>query len=117
MADIDLVRAEKGGEYVITIYDRNNMDTNGSPQLISFSDLGITQATLSLAAETTLNSPLLSGVTLVLQNDSQVVWTISDGQVPATGNNFWAIVDLLNSGGTLIRKTNLLTVLVQEDIG
>lgn len=116
MADIELVRGEFGDAYVFTIFDKNNLDDNGAPQLISFSDLGITEATFSLSTETDLTNPSIDARDLTIESDSSVSWFILGSDIPATGNNFWAIINM-GDGSSVLRKTNLLTVKVQEEIG
>ncbi len=116
MADIELVRGEFGDAYVFTIFDKNNLDENGAPNLISFSDLGITEATFSLSTETDLTNPSIDERTMTIESDSTVSWFILGSDIPASGNNFWAIINM-GDGSSVLRKTNLLTVKVQEDIG
>lgn len=116
MADIELVNGEKGDFYDITIYDKENLDDKGRPRLISFADLGITQAFLFISTEEDITTPVLDNKSLALFTDSVVRWTIGSGEVPAA-NEYFAIVKMLDVSGALVRFSNLLTVHVTPRIG
>ena len=116
MADIELVNGEKGDFYDITMYDKQNLDSKGRPTIISFSALGITQAKLFISTEEDMANPVLDNKTLALPNNTDVRWTIGTGEVPAAGDYF-AIVKMLDAGGSLVRFSNLLSVHVQPRIG
>ena len=116
MADIELVAEEKGDNFDITIFDKQNLDSFGRPKLISFADLGITQAFLFISKEEDLTTPILDNKTLTLLTDSVVRWAIGSGDVPAA-DEYFAIVKMLDVSGSLVRFSNLLTVHVQTRIG
>lgn len=116
MADIELVETEKGDFYDITIYDKENLDAKGRPKLISFADLGITQAKLFISTEEDMATPVLDNKALALFSDSIVRWTIGSGDVPIA-NEYFAIVKMLDVSGSLVRFSNLLTVHVTPRIG
>lgn len=116
MADIELVNGEKGDFYDITMYDKENLDSLGRPEIISFATLGITQAFLFISTEEDMTTPVLDNKALALPNDFDVRWTIGSGDVPAAGEYF-AIVKMLDVSGALVRFSNLLTVHVTPRIG
>ena len=116
MADIELVATEKGDNYDITIYAKENLDSKGRPKLISFADLGITQAFLFISTEEDMNAPVLDNKVLSLLTDSIVRWPIGIGEVPAAVEYF-AIVKMLDVSGSLVRFSNLLTTHVTPRIG
>lgn len=116
MADIELVFDEKGDFYDITMYDKEDLDSKGRPNLISFAALGITQAKFFISTEEAMGTPVLDDKTLSLLSDSVLRWTIGSGEVPAAGEYF-AIIKMLDVSSSLVRFSNLLTVHVTPRIG
>lgn len=102
MADIELVEAVANYEYVITVYDPQNVDAYDNPVPISFSALGITQAFLYITT-TDFATKLVNGDELYFLNDYQLEWPISPSDVPiGSAGDYFAQIDFQNSSGQSI---------------
>lgn len=116
MADIELVEEEEAGiPYDIIIYDKNNLDSKGRPQLVNFTDLGVTTAKLFIAKEESMATPVLDNKALAIVGEYTVRWTIANGDIP-TADDYFAIIKLTGATTPII-FTNLLTVHVQPRLG
>ena len=108
IADLEIVVAEYGDNYDITIYDNEN---GGLVDLTVFNTITLVAKTSDLATQVlsvTLTQP--AGTTGVAR------WTIANGDTDITAGTYSAQISMVDSGTTILRRTEYLTMTVLEKI-
>lgn len=102
MADIELVEEVANYEYIISVYDPQNVDNYDNPLPISFSALGITQAYLYIVTQDFVTK-LVNGDQLFPINDYQLEWPISPTDVPiGSAGEYFGQIDFQDVHGNSI---------------